>query len=85
MRLLLQLVRKITSATHDGGMDEWVGNCSIRDMISTMMIVELFDESSTKQDLAICEGKRTYPGETLGKPRGFGLRYVGAISPLIRI
>ena len=29
-------------------------------------------------------GKRTYVGETLGKPRGFGRRYVGAISPLIR-
>ena len=26
-------------------------------------------------------GKRTYVGETLGKPRGFGRRYVGAISP----
>ena len=24
-----------------------------------------------------------YPGETLGKPRGFGRRYVGAKSPLI--
>ena len=29
-------------------------------------------------------GKRTYVGETLGKPRGFCRRYVGAISPLIR-
>ena len=35
-----------------------------------------------KQDLAMCEGKRTYAGGTLGKPKGFGRRYVGAISPL---
>ena len=27
-------------------------------------------------------GKRTYAGEILGKPRSFGRRYVGAISPL---
>ena len=81
MWLFLQLIRKITSAGHDGGMDEWLRDYSIRDVKITM-IVELPDESSTIHDLAMCEGKRTNPGETLGKPRGFGRRYVGAISPL---
>ena len=63
MRLLLQLVRKMISAAHDGGMDEGLTDYSIRDVKITM-IVELPDESSTKQDLAMCEGKRTYAGET---------------------
>ena len=44
MRLLLELVRKMTSAAHDGGMDEWLRDYSIRDM----MIVEFTDGSLTK-------------------------------------
>ena len=71
----------MTSVTHDEGMEEWLRDYSIRDVKITML-VELPDESSTKQDLALCEGKRTYAGETLGKPMGFGRRYVDAISPL---
>ena len=34
MRLLLELVRKMTSAAHDGGMDEWLREYSIRDMMN---------------------------------------------------
>ena len=83
MRLFLQLIRKMTSAAHDGGMDEWLRDCSIPDVI-LIIIVELADESSAKMDLAMCEEKRTYAGETLGKPKGLGRRYVGAISPLIK-
>ena len=48
MRLLLQQVRKTTSAAHDRGMDEWLRDYSIRDMISIMMMVELSDENSAK-------------------------------------
>ena len=83
MRLFLQLIRKMTSAAHDGGTDEWLRDYSIRDVNLIMMIVELPDESSAKQDLALCEEQRTYARETFGKPSGFGRRYVGAISPLI--
>ena len=81
---LLQLIRKMTSTARDGGMDEWLSDYhSIRDVNSITMIVELPDEGSAKQDLAICEEYRTYAGGTFGKPSGFGRRYVGAISPLI--
>ena len=59
-RLLLELVRRMTSAAHDGGTDEWLRDYSILDM----MIVEFTDGNLTKQDLAICEGRRTYHGET---------------------
>ena len=57
MRLfLLQLLRKMTSAAHDRGMDELLRDYhSIRDVNLIMMIVELPDEGSAKQDLAICE------------------------------
>ena len=54
MQLLLQLVRKMTSAAHDGGMDKWLRDYSIRHVKFTM-IVEFTDESSTKPDLAMCE------------------------------
>ena len=40
--------KKTTSAAHDGGMDEWLRDYSIRDTISVMMIVELSDENSEK-------------------------------------
>ena len=56
MRQFLQLIRKMTSAAQDGGMDEWLRDYhSIRDLNLITMIVELPDEGSAKQDLAICE------------------------------
>ena len=66
MRLLLEVGRKMTSAAHDGGMDAWLRDYSILDM----MIVEFTHESLTKQDLVMCEGRITYAGETL-ETKGF--------------
>ena len=43
-RLLLELVRRMTSAAHDGGMDEWLRDYSIRDLT----IVKFTDGSLTK-------------------------------------
>ena len=54
--VLLQLIRKMTFVAHDGGMDEWLRDYhSIRDVNLITIIVELFDERSPRQDLAICE------------------------------
>ena len=66
MRLLLQLVRKMTSAAHDGGMDEWLRDYSIRDVSLITMIVELSDENSAKQDLAMCEEREPTLKKYLG-------------------
>ena len=52
-----QLVRKVTSAAHDGGMDEWLRDYSIRDVKFTM-IVEFTDESSTKHRTSQCARER---------------------------
>ena len=44
MRLLLELVRRMTSSALDGGMDEWLKDYSIRDTMN----VEFTDGSLTK-------------------------------------
>ena len=82
MRLFLQLIRKMTSTAHDRGMDEWLSNNHlIQDVNLITIAVEIHEKCSAKQDLSMCEEWTTYAGEILGKPRGFGQRYVGAISP----
>ena len=78
MWLLLQLVRKMTSAAHDGGMDEWLRDYSIRDMISIMMIVELSDENSAKKDLAMCEEREHTLEKHLGNQ---GVSAGGMLAP----
>ena len=81
MRLFLQLIRKMTSAAQDGRRDEWLSNHhSIQDVSLITIDIEIHVKGSAKQDLAMCKEQRTYAGEMLGKPRGFGPRNVGAIS-----
>ena len=54
--VVLQLIRKMTFVAQDGGMDEWLRDYhSIHDVNLITIIVELFDERSPRQDLAISE------------------------------
>ena len=49
MRLfLLQLIKKMTSAAHEGGMDEWLGNHhSIQDVSLITLDVEIHNKDKS--------------------------------------
>ena len=89
MRLLLQLIQKMTSSAHDRGTDEWLRDHHLIQVVNLIKVnVEFYDKRSADSGPRNVRGiKNLYPvnaGEVLGKSRGFGRRYVGAISPLIK-